>query len=358
MMNGVFLSGSRNRKKGKVLIIGHFLPSGKGSLSAAEDLANLLEAHGWDIHRTSALRYKFLRPLDMLYKIWSQAGNYDVAIVTVFSGPAFLWAEAAATWLRFLKKPFILSLHGGGLPRLIRQTKRIEKLLRSAICVTTPSIYLKNTFYQYRKDILYIPNFISLKRNSVPRTVRLRKDKTMAWLRGFHKVYNPRLAVSVFKKLLPQFPDLKLIMVGPDLGMKNEICHLAKSIKGQGLLVKNAIANHEVAGFLAGADVFINTTNFESFGKCVLEAAVCGTPIVSTNVGEIPYLWKDGEDVLLVPPDDAEAMAAAVRRIFNEPGLAEKLSQNARVKAEQFDQKKILPLWEDLLVKLPKRQIL
>jgi len=61
------------------------------------------------------------------------------------------------------------------------------------------------------------------------------------------------------------------------------------------------------------------------------------------------YLWEDGVDALLVPPNDPEAMAAAVSRILNEPGLAEKLSRNARKKAEQFDWSIILPKWEELI---------
>jgi glycosyltransferase involved in cell wall biosynthesis len=80
-----------------------------------------------------------------------------------------------------------------------------------------------------------------------------------------------------------------------------------------------------------------------------MEAAACGLCIVSTNVGELPLLWQDGHDALLVQPADAKAMAGAVRRILTGPGLAERLSRNARFKAEQFDWSVILPLWERVL---------
>jgi glycosyltransferase involved in cell wall biosynthesis len=80
-----------------------------------------------------------------------------------------------------------------------------------------------------------------------------------------------------------------------------------------------------------------------------MEAAACGLCIVSTNVGELPLLWQDGHDALLVQPDDSTAMAAAARRILREPGVAERLSRNARAKAEQFDWSVILPLWERVL---------
>lgn len=74
-----------------------------------------------------------------------------------------------------------------------------------------------------------------------------------------------------------------------------------------------------------------------------------GLCVVSTDVGGIPYLLENEHDALLVPPNDPEAMAAAVKRILTEPQLAERLSRNARRKAEQFDWSVILTKWEALL---------
>ena len=108
----------------------------------------------------------------------------------------------------------------------------------------------------------------------------------------------------------------------------------------------------EVPRHLCGYDIFLNTTNYESFGVSVMEAAASGMCLVTTNVGELSYLWQDGNDALIVPPDDPEAMAAAVQRILTEPGLAEKLSRNARKKAEEFAWSIILPQWEALLTKI------
>jgi len=66
----------------------------------------------------------------------------------------------------------------------------------------------------------------------------------------------------------------------------------------------------------------------------------------------VPYLVEHEQDGLLVPPNDAEAMAAAVRRVLADPRFAEGLSSNARAKSEQFDWSRILPQWEELLVRL------
>ena len=79
-----------------------------------------------------------------------------------------------------------------------------------------------------------------------------------------------------------------------------------------------------------------------------MEAAACGLCIVTTNAGELPLLWENGVDAIIVPMNDSKAMADAVIRILTEPGLAQKLSTNARKKAENYDWSVILPQWEAL----------
>ena len=105
----------------------------------------------------------------------------------------------------------------------------------------------------------------------------------------------------------------------------------------------------DVPAWLSQGDIFLNTTNADNTPVSVLEALACGLCVVSTNVGGIPYLLEHEEDALLVPPNDLEAMAAAVRRVLTEPGLAERLSRNARKKAKGFDWSVVLPQWEELL---------
>jgi glycosyltransferase involved in cell wall biosynthesis len=59
-------------------------------------------------------------------------------------------------------------------------------------------------------------------------------------------------------------------------------------------------------------------------------------------------MWENEYDALIVPMNDSKAMADAVIRILIEPGLAQKLSTNARNKAEKYDWSVVLPQWEAL----------
>ena len=75
----------------------------------------------------------------------------------------------------------------------------------------------------------------------------------------------------------------------------------------------------------------------------------CGLCVVSTDAGGLRDLVEDGKDGILVPPREAEAMAAAVLRVLREPGFAATLSAGARRKAEFLDWSLLLPKWERLL---------
>ncbi|HEX2205773.1 MAG TPA: glycosyltransferase family 4 protein, partial [Longimicrobium sp.] len=105
----------------------------------------------------------------------------------------------------------------------------------------------------------------------------------------------------------------------------------------------------EVPARLAEGDVYLNTPRADNTPVTVLEAMACGLCVVSTEVGGIPYLLDDGGDALLVPPGDAEAMAAAVLRLLRDPALAGRLSRAGRRKAEGCDWSAVLPRWEGLL---------
>jgi glycosyltransferase involved in cell wall biosynthesis len=80
-----------------------------------------------------------------------------------------------------------------------------------------------------------------------------------------------------------------------------------------------------------------------------MEAGAMGLVIVTTNVGELSYLWSNKENALSVSLNDAVTMAKAVQRVLTDPGPAEKLSRNARKNAERFDWLAILPQWERLI---------
>ncbi len=337
-----------------VLFIGNYLSRNRGTRAVTEDLSLRLESLGWRVIRASGKANKVLRMADMLITIWRRRADYDVAVVDVYSGQAFRFAEFSAALLTALGKPFVLLLHGGRLPEFaLSHQRRVRRLLARATAVVSPSRYLLERMRNLRPDAQLIPNPISLEQcRYVPRH---RVAPKLAWLRAYHHVYNLPMAIQVVERLLHQFPEIRLTAIGPDKGdgtlaevqAQVALRNLAEHVRLQG-----AVDKEQVPGCLNQGDIFLNTTNIDNTPVSVLEAMACGLCVVSTDVGGIPYLLEDGVDSLLVPRGDAAACAAAVERLLKDDALAARLSAAARRKAEAFDWQRVLPQWQSLLLNL------
>ena len=332
-------------------MVSNFLSPNGTSRGACEELADRLSGAGWDVITTSEKRQRIRRLVDMVSTVWRCRKKYDVAQVDVYSGSAFVWAEAVCAVLKRLGKPYVLSLHGGGLPDFAsRRSRRVSRLLRGASVVTTPSNFLLEGMARYRSGLTLIPNSLDIRDYEFRHRTSPRPH--MIWLRSLHSVYNPIQAVQVLAAIRKDYPDAQLTMVGPDKGdgsrqaVQREADRLGVS---DCLTLTGVIPKSEVPKHLAQADIFLNTPNVDNAPISVIEALGSGLCVVSTDVGGIPYLLEDGRDALLVPPRQADAMAAAVRRILSEPGLAGSLSQNARHKTERFDWSVTLPAWQGIL---------
>ncbi len=335
-----------------LLIVGNFLSGSVGTRGVCEELARQLEDLDWlRVLTTSNKARRIPRLLDMLTTIWRRRNDFQVAQVDVFSGAAFIWAEISCSALRRLDKPYILVLHGGNLPRFAaRWPHRVRRLLQSAQIVTTPSHYLREQMAAYHPNLLRVPNAIEL--GAYRFRLRQNPHPTLVWLRAFHEIYNPTLVPRVIHSLAADYPDLRAIMIGPDKGdgsLEHTRQIAAELGVGSRILFPGAVPKAETPAWLDQGDIFLNTSNVDNTPVSVLEAMACGLCVVSTNVGGLSYLLRDETDALLVQPDSVEAMAGAVRRLMAEPGLAERLSGNARVEASQYDWAAVLPQWESLL---------
>lgn len=113
-----------------------------------------------------------------------------------------------------------------------------------------------------------------------------------------------------------------------------------------------------MAAEYSAAEVFVVGSHFEGFGQPGLEALACGTPLVTTDNGGCRDYAIDGETALVVPPRDPRAMAEAIQRLREDPGLARRLRENGldlvrtrfswTLAAERF-----LEILDDLLATLP-----
>ncbi len=345
--------------KGTLLFIGNFLPVPRFNKNVWHFLAEQLRDDGWTVITTSNQERQLPRLLDMLLTIWRERRSFQVAHIDVFSGRAFIFARLSSWLLRLIKKPIVLTLHGGGLPVYYEKHPRaVNNLLKAANIVVTPSAYLQKAFTGLRSDIRLIPNPIDLS-EAIFRE-RFSVEPKLIWVRAFNSVYNPPMAIEALSLLCEKYPEAHLLMLGPDKGdgSLQRALSLAEEL---GVLACVQIVGHvdhtEIPQWLDQADIFINTSNYDTAPRSLLEAMANGLCVVSTNVGGIPLMATDGVEALLVDPDDAVAMSAAISRVLRDPDLARRLSRNARIRAEKADWGEILPQWDKLFLEVIKGEV-
>lgn len=333
-----------------VLLVGNFLSGWDGRRTYAEDLAERLESAGMKVISCSRLVFEPARLADMVLTALGTRGRYRVAIVDVYSGRAFLWAEAATRAARAAGKKIVLALHGGALPEFAMQhAGRVARLLRAADAVVAPSAYLRDALQNLRPDIRLLPNAIDL--TAYPFRRRREASPRLVWLRAFHRMYDPEMAVRVLAELRRTHPGAVLSMYGADKdGSLGSTRRLAEELGvAQAVSFPGAVPKQRVGETLAAADIFLNTTRVDNAPVSVIEAMACGLCVVSTSAGGVPHLVRHGVDGLLVQPGRPGEMADAVRRLLEDPDLGSRLSMAARERAGLFSWERILPQWLELL---------
>ncbi len=341
--------------KNKILFLGPMLGRHANRVpNPAEELAPRLQARGYDCLLSSSVNNRYLRLLDMIWALFKNARHVDIVSLQTYSGHSFIVEDILSRLARLLGLRLVMVLHGGGMPEVsAAHPAWTRRVLARAHCLVTPSFFVQKELAIYGFSVQVLPNGMDITRYPFRR--RSQAAPHLVWLRAFHAIYQPMMAVEVLSRLLPEFPDLTLTMIGPTYGETSlkETKQLANQLGvNENLRIVGYVPKAQLSHWLEKGSIFLNTTSYESFGISTMEAAAVGLPVVTTNVGELPYLWQQSKTALLVGPDNAEGMASAVRSILVDDNLCDRLSLAARQNAEQFDWSVILPQWEALFRKV------
>ncbi|SKB60494.1 Glycosyltransferase involved in cell wall bisynthesis [Salegentibacter holothuriorum] len=333
-----------------LLYIGNELELRGGSPTSIDQLTPLFRKEGFEVKTSSAKKNQFLRLFEMMTAIIRNKSWVDVVLIDTYSTRNFWYAVLTAELCSKLNLDYILLLHGGDLPERLKNNPKLSaSLFKKAKLNIAPSLYLFREFQQAGfRNLKYIPNSIFLE--DYPFKKRKILKPKLLWVRAFAEIYNPILAIKVLEELLKKYPEAELCMVGPEKDESYKKCgNYAEKNK---LRVKFAgkLTKSEWSKLSKEYDIFLNTTNVDNTPVSLIEAMALGFPIISTNVGGIPYLLQDQETGLLVPPKNKSAMVDAISNLLENPHLAESLSQNARNQAEKFDWEIVKEEWKEVLL--------
>ncbi|PIE89794.1 MAG: hypothetical protein CR997_09570 [Acidobacteria bacterium] len=341
----------------KVLCIGNFLS--RSYQAPSEILANELSKKGLEFSLASHFNYRLPRVIHMLYSCLTKSSRHDVAIIDVFSGPAFHWALACAWILHKLKCPVVLFLHGGNLPSFaLSHPHRVKKLFSYASAIVAPSQYLAAKLEPYTsKKFVLIPNGIDFDSYQVKVE---KQEKSIIWVRAFHRIYNPNLlieALALLKKELKEFGQIKVTMVGRDKdGTLLSVINKVKDFQLEETVeIIPGIPKKDIPAILSDKEIFVNTTHVDNTPVSVIEAMAAKCAVISTNVGGIPYLLENRKDALLFQPGNAQDLKNALKEILCKNSMRDEMGTQALKKAKKMDWSFVCSEWLALLTALTSK---
>jgi glycosyltransferase involved in cell wall biosynthesis len=160
----------------------------------------------------------------------------------------------------------------------------------------------------------------------------------------------PQKAIPVALEAVVRNPDVSLVLAGEGPYLER-LQSLARSLPLDGRArFLGPQPRQTVFELLRGADAALLSSSWENFPHMVVEALSVGTPVISTEVGGVTEIIRAEENGLLVPMNDAPALAAAIRRYFDNPELERRLREAAVPSVTRFAPEAIYGRLEELLV--------
>lgn len=253
--------------------------------------------------------------------------------------------------------PFITTLHGTDIT-LVGRDKSYSHIVDFSInqsdAVTAVSENLKKetlSHFCIQKDIEVITNFIDPNRFH-KRESTLNKqlfapnnEKILVHVSNFRKVKRVEDVIKIFEKVNKVMPS-KLLMIGdgPERQSAEETCR-SLGICGD---IRYLGKQEQLEEILILSDLFLLTSEYESFGLAALEAMACGVPIITTNAGGLSEVNKDGYSGYLSDVGDVDKMAKDAISILSDDEVLLRFKANALEQASKFSIDILLPQYEQL----------
>jgi glycosyltransferase involved in cell wall biosynthesis len=235
---------------------------------------------------------------------------------------------------RSFRKRVVLHYHSGEAPNhLARWGPLVHPWLRLVDEIVVPSEYLRGVFAQHGYRTRVIRNIVDTSRfrYRVRRVLRPRLLST----RNLEHYYRVDNTLEAFARVKARYPEATLTVAGygPE---EYRLRRLAASLGVDGVRFIGRVEPEAMPRLYDEADIFLNSSVLDNQPVSVLEAFAAGLPVVSTGVGDLAALVRDGETGLRVPTGDPGAMGQAAMTLLEHPDRAAALARRARQEAELY----------------------
>ena len=245
---------------------------------------------------------------------------------------------------------------GGVRTRFLRTTRNAA--LRSARHVFSPSAYLRDVALGWGLD----PTQLSVLPNpapelaAIPSRDELRKELQLdGQVLAFAGRLGPQKALGMALEAVAAVPGVTLVVAGdgPDrVALERQARELGLETRVRFL---GSVSREQVLRLFRAADASVLSSAWENFPHTVVEALAVGCPVIATAVGGVPEVIREGENGFLVPANDVPALAAAIRRFFDDKELRERLAAAAPESVAGYTEEAMFIRIEDELVRAAGR---
>ncbi|MEI7471426.1 MAG: N-acetyl-alpha-D-glucosaminyl L-malate synthase BshA [Chitinophagaceae bacterium] len=253
--------------------------------------------------------------------------------------------------------PVITTLHGTDIT-LVGKDKTYRPVVTFSMnesdALTAVSENLKAETYrnfEIEKDIQVIHNFVDVSRfnrkpvDAFKKLIAPNGERIIVHASNFRKVKRVDDVINAFLLINQQIPSkLLLLGDGPERPFAESICRdcvAAENIKFLG-------KQEQMEDILPIADLFLLTSEYESFGLAALEAMAAEVPVISTNAGGLPEIIIDGYCGYMSAVGDIKDMCKNAVKILKEDEVLKQFKANALEQARKFDIVNIVPEYEAL----------
>jgi len=296
------------------------------------------------------LRVKYVRTIVTQLCYWPllirELRRADVVHIFSASYSSFLLAPLPAVIVsRLLGKPVLLNYHSGEAADHLRGSWIARTTLRRAVDVNVvPSAYLRDVLAGYGVDAAVVFNTVD--RDAFAYRVRDSATHPLRLLstRNFEPNYNVACTLRAFASVQARFPNVSLTLVGSG-SQELALRELARALELRDVHFAGAVPPERIASYYASADLYLQTPVVDNMPLSILEAFASGLPVVSTAVGGVPAIVRDGVDGLLAPDNDAERIADRIVELIEHPDVARRLAATAHATCGQYDWRTVRESW-------------
>lgn len=236
-----------------------------------------------------------------------------------------------AARLRIDNMPVVINLPGPPNPRYVGDLQQADALIADGWAASHLPAMLERAVERLPKGVdseLFRPDARNLRA-----TLRLGDKHVVMTAARLVPIKNVRLLLDAVAILRERIAGVHLVIVG-DGPEAPALRHHAGALEmSDAVTFAGYVPHADTPAYYRAADVFALSSDFDNSPNVVLEAMACGLPIVATDVGGVRDFVADGTGGLVVPPNDARALAAALEKYLTSPAAAQSAGTSNRLRA-------------------------